>query len=139
MLLIEVESEQLVAGKSVLTVGTLDLVQPSVLHLKVADQVVLAQALLRAQATVVDGLNLEQEDQTLERDFKEKKRCVHLERVVRREVKLETVVVLQLGDCLAAIWEGALVEGGRHHVLVIKVTQPQGLFAVQKDPEKSLE
>ena len=64
---------------------------------------------------------------------------MHLERVVGREVKLETVVVLQLGDCLAAIWEGALVEGGRHHVLVIKVTQPQGLLAVQKDPEKSLE
>ena len=121
------------AGEGVFTMGTLDLVQPSVLHLKVPAQVVLAQALLRAQATVVDGLNLEQEDQTLEKGVS------HLERVVGREVKLETVVVLQLGDCLAAIWEGALVEGGRHHVLVIKVTQPQGLFAVQKDPEKSLE
>ena len=120
--------------------GTLDLVQPSVLHLKVPDQVVLAQALLRAQATVVDGLNLEQEDQTLEKGVSKRRRGgVHLERVVGREVKLETVVVLQLGDCLAAIWEWALVEGGRHHVLVIKVTQPQGLFAVQKDPEKSLE
>ena len=70
MLLIEVKSEQLVAGKSVLTMGTLDLVQPSVLHLKVPAQVVLAQALLRAQATVVDGLNLEQEDQTLEKGFR---------------------------------------------------------------------
>ena len=118
--------------------GTLDLVQPSVLHLKVADQVVLAQALLRAQATVVDGLNLEQEDQTLEKEVSKRRRAMHLERVVGRQVKLETVVVLQLGDCLAAIWEGALVEGGRHHVLVIKVTQPQGLLAVQKDPEKSL-
>ena len=130
--MIKVKSEQLVAGEGVLTMGTLDLVQPSVLHLKMPEQVVLAQALLRAQATVVDGLNLEQEDQTLEKGVS------HLERVVEREVKLETVVVLQLGDCLAAIWEGALVEGGRHHVLVIKVTQPQGLLAVQKDPGKSL-
>ena len=70
MLLIEVKSEQLVAGESVLTMGTLDLVQPSVLHLKVPAQVVLAQALLRAQATVVDGLNLEQGDQTLEKGLR---------------------------------------------------------------------
>ena len=118
MLLIKMESEQLVAGESVFTMGTLDLVQPSVLNFKVPGQVVLAQALLRAQAAVVDGLNLE--------------------RVVGGEVKLETVIVLQLGDRLVAIWEGALVEGGRHHVLVIKVTQPQGLLAVQKDPENSL-
>ena len=54
-----------------------------------------------------------------------------------REVKLETVVVLQLGDSLVAIWERALVEGARHHVLVIKVPEPQGLLAVQKYPEKN--
>ena len=74
--MIKVESEQLVAGESVLTMGTLDLVQPSVLHLNVPDQVVLAQALLRAQATVVDGLNLEQEDQTLEKGVSKRRRGV---------------------------------------------------------------
>ena len=35
------------------------MVQPSVLNFNVAAQVVLAQALLRAQVAVVDGLNLE--------------------------------------------------------------------------------
>ena len=133
MLLIQVKSQQLVAREGVVTVGTLDLVdEPSVLNFNVAAQVVLAQALLRAQVTVVDGLNLEQEDQTQE---KEQKRDTHLERVVGGEMKLETVIVLQLGDSFAAVGERALVEGGRHHVLVIKVPQPQGLLAVQKYPE----
>ena len=68
--MIKVKSEQLVAGEGVFTMGTLDLVQPSVLHLKVPAQVILAQALLRAQATVVDGLNLEQGDQTLEKGLR---------------------------------------------------------------------
>ena len=52
------------------------------------------------------------------------------------EMKLETMIVFQLGDRLVAVWERALVEGGRHHVLVVKVTKPQGLLAIQKDPEK---
>ena len=50
--------------------------------------------------------------------------------MVRGKMKLETMIVLQLGNCLAAFWERALVEGGAHHVLVIEVTQPQGLLAV---------
>ena len=74
MLLIQVESQQLVARESVVTVGTLDLVQPSVLNFNVAAQVVLAQALLRAQVTVVDGLNLGKKDETLERNGLNKKR-----------------------------------------------------------------
>ena len=66
MLLIQVKSQQLVAREGVVTVGTLDLVnQPSVLNFNVAAQVVLAQALLRAEVTVVDRINLEKEDQTL--------------------------------------------------------------------------
>ena len=63
MLLIEVESEQLMTSKSVITVGALCQVQPSVLNFDMSGQVVLTQALLRAQATVVYGLNLEQGDQ----------------------------------------------------------------------------
>ena len=55
--------------------------------------------------------------------------------MVGRKMKLETVIVLQLRDSLAAFWERALVEGGGHHVLIIEVPQPQGLLAVQKDPE----
>ena len=70
MLLIEVESEQLMTSKSVITVGTFCLVQPSVLNFDMSRQVVLTQALLRAQATVVDGLNLEQGDQTLEKGLR---------------------------------------------------------------------
>ena len=135
------------------TVGTVDLVQSSVLNFNVAAQVVLTQALLRAEATVVDGLNLEQEDQRQEnvffilgnekfssqsqsksKDQNGKKR--YLERVMGREMKLQTMIVFQLGDRLVAVWEGALVEGGRYHVLVVKVTKPQGLLAVQKDPKK---
>ena len=50
-------------------------------------------------------------------------------------MKLETVIVLQLRDSLAAFWERALVEGSGYHVLIIEVPQPQGLLAVQKDPE----
>ena len=50
-------------------------------------------------------------------------------------MKLETVIVLQLRNCLAAFRERALVEGSGPHVLVVKVSQPQGLLAVQKDPE----
>ena len=69
MLLIQVESQQLVARESVVTVGTLDLVQPFVLNFNVAAQVVLAQALLRAQVTVVDGLNLEKKDQNGKKDM----------------------------------------------------------------------
>ena len=73
--MIKVKSQQLVAREGVVTVGTLDLVdQPSVLNFNVAAQVVLAQALLRAQVTVVDGLNLGKKDQTLERYGLNKKR-----------------------------------------------------------------
>ena len=74
MLLIQVESQQLVTRESVVTVGTLDLVQPFVLNFYVPAQVVLTQALLRAQVTVVDGLNLEKkEDQNQENVYKSKK------------------------------------------------------------------
>ena len=72
--MIQVESQQLVARESVVTVRTLHMVQPSVLDFNVATQVVLAQALLRAQVTVVDGLNLGKKDQTLERNGLNKKR-----------------------------------------------------------------
>ena len=67
--MIKVESQQLMAREGGVTVGTVDLVQSSVLNFNVAAQVVLTQALLRAQATVVDGLNLEQEDQRQENVF----------------------------------------------------------------------
>ena len=125
MILIEVERQQLVAREGLVTVGTLDVVgQPSVLNFNVSAQVVLTQTLLRAEVTVVDGLNLEQEDQTLEKEQawnEKRRRDTHLERVVGGEMKLEAVIVLQLGDSLGAVGEGALVEGGRHHVLVVKV------------------
>ena len=42
VLLVEVECKELVAGKDLVAVGTLDVVQPSVLDLFVANQVVLA-------------------------------------------------------------------------------------------------
>ena len=42
VLLVEVECKELVAGKDLVAVGTLDVVQPSVLDLFVAHQVVLA-------------------------------------------------------------------------------------------------
>ena len=67
--MIKVESQQLMAREGGVTVGTVDLVQSSVLNFNVAAQVVLTQALLRAEATVVDGLNLEQEDQRQENVF----------------------------------------------------------------------
>ena len=42
VLLVEVECKELVAGKDLVAVGTLDVVQPSVLDLFVAGEVVLA-------------------------------------------------------------------------------------------------
>ena len=99
--MIQMESQQLVARESVVTVGTLDLVQPSVLNFNVAAQVVLAQALLRAQVTVVDGLNLEKEggpkgQKRNGTNRKENLPVWYLERMVGRKMKLETMIVLQL-------------------------------------------
>ena len=144
VLVVEVESQQLVAGELGFTVGTLSVVEPPVFNFNVAAQVVLAQALLRAEVTVVDRINLEKEDQTQDQGkgswvslYSNRKRNQrHLERVVGRKVKLETMVVLQFRDCSGASGQRAVVEGGGHHVLVVEVPQPQGLLAVQKHPEK---
>ena len=64
VLVVEVESQQLVAGELGFTVGTRSVVEAPVFNFNVAAQVVLAQALLRAEVTVVDRINLEKEDQT---------------------------------------------------------------------------
>ena len=129
----------MVAGELGFTVGTRSVVEPPVFNFNVAAQVVLAQALLRAEVTVVDRINLEKKDQgkgswvSLYSNRKRNQR--HLERVVGRKVKLETMVVLQFRDCSGASGQRAVVEGGGHHVLVVEVPQPQGLLAVQKHPE----
>ena len=61
MVLEQVEGEELVTGEGQVTQGAVGVVEAEVVHLQVAHQIVVAEALLWAEVAVVDGGHLPQE------------------------------------------------------------------------------